>query len=71
MSEPRNDYGFPMLDQKPSQKCVDMVVRYLMGDPSIVLIPKDATRLERAQIIAAGVRARKFPPVTKFTTPKD
>lgn len=70
MSEPRNDYGFPLPDQKPSQKCVDMVVRYLMGDPSIVRIPKDATKLERAQIIAAAVRARKFPPVQRIT-PKD
>lgn len=70
MSEPRNDYGFPVPPSAQAQKCEEMIVRYMMGDPSIVLLPKGATKLERAQAYAAYVRARKFPPVVRIT-PKE
>lgn len=59
MSEPRNDYGFPMLSPE--------AVRILWNQPAAPLAP---TPLERAHAIAAEVRARKFPPVQRIT-PKE
>jgi hypothetical protein len=57
MSEPRNDYGFPLL---PAE-----AVRILWNQPPA---PRAPTTLERAQAIAAEVRARRFPPVQRITT---
>ncbi len=67
MSEPRNEYGFPFTS------ATDWLAA-LSATPGAALIgwtAKPPTKLERAQAIAAEVRARRFPPVTKLTTPKD
>lgn len=56
MSDPRNDYGFPMLSPE--------AVRILWNQP---VTPPAPTPLERAHAIAAEVRARKFPPVRRLT----
>jgi hypothetical protein len=65
MSEQRNDYGFPLLfaAMRDSLDMMDDLNRAYAGRPSLAL--------ERAQAIAAEVRARKFPPVKRITDPKD
>jgi hypothetical protein len=65
MSEPRNDYGFPLLFSimRESLDLMDDMNRAYEGRPS--------KNLERAQAIAAEVRARRFPPVQRITNPKD
>lgn len=67
MSEPRNDYGFPFAG-------VSGWVEALASNNGASLIgywAKPISKLERAQAIAAEVRARKFPPVQRITNPKD
>ncbi len=65
MSEPRNDYGFPLLFSvlRESLDLMDDMNRSYAGRPSL--------KLERAQAYAADVRARRFPPVQRITNPKD
>lgn len=61
MSEHRNNYGFPLLFAI-MQESIDLMTdlnRSYEGRPSL--------KLERAQAIAAEVRARKFPPVRRLT----
>lgn len=67
MSERRNDYGFPLTG------ATEWLAALSAAHPGASLIgyrSKPATKLERAQAIAAEVRARKFPPVQRIT-PKD
>ncbi|MES2352108.1 MAG: hypothetical protein V4641_31460 [Pseudomonadota bacterium] len=68
MSEQRNDYGFPLTS------ATDWLAVLGMAHPGAAMIgyrAKPLTKLERAQAIAAEVRARKFPPVKRITDPKE
>ena len=68
MTERRNDYGFPLTS------AADWLNLLAAAHPGASLIgyrTKPPTKLERAQAIAAEVRARKFPPVKRITDPKD
>lgn len=71
MSDPRNVYGFPYMNT--IQNLQAMANAPTTGQALIVPYQnfRSETKLERAQAYAADVRARRFPPVTKFTTPKD
>ncbi len=61
MSEPRNAYGFPCLDLMREQMAMmEDMNRAYEGRPSL--------KLERAQAIAAEVRARKFPAPRRIAT---
>lgn len=70
MIDPRDEYGFPYL---AFDSAAQFLTKLAAAHPGAWLIGygRTATKLERAQAIAAEVRARRFPPVTKFTTPKD
>jgi hypothetical protein len=68
MSEPRNQYGFPLVS------ATDWLAALATAHPGAGLIGWRAlppTKLERAHAIAAEVRARRFPPVQRITNPKD
>ena len=67
MSEQRNAYGFP----------AEIKVATLMSDlgryygASVLGFRPQPTKLERAQAIAAEVRARRFPAVQRISTEKE
>ena len=73
MSDQRNDYGFPSWlygTQWTPAEIEEMRIAPLAAPSPFRFnrIPSIPTKLERAQAIAAEVRARKFPPVCRLTS---
>lgn len=77
MNDPRNDYGFPlaglMNGQTEGQANACNFLAMLNSSKGSAFVgygaanARQPTKLERAQAIAADVRARKFPPVQRIT----
>lgn len=63
MNEARTAYGFPFA----SDAEIMALLGTHMGAVLIGFGANPASKLERAQAIAAEVRARKFPPVVRLT----
>lgn len=77
MSNDRNDYGFPLCGiqngHAEAQANACNPIRMMSVNLGLMLANKPTpaqTKLQRAQAIAAEVRARRFPPVQRIE-PKD
>lgn len=71
MIDPRNDYGFPCFPFERGDTSTDifLIVRRAQEMIDVICgIPRQLTKLERAQAYAADVRARRGMVVRKGTS---